>query len=268
MKRLGECNTTLCLASPTDVCLIRAAAQQSQSTPADLARAPSSGSPSSGSPQQPRPQVYPWSARQLQLNPPLIIPRPGMAQPTTPSPSPFPRYGHSLPPVASGSGELYIFGGLVRDSVRNDLYSFSTANATASLIQTFGDVPLPRVGHASAIVSSVLIIWGGDTKTNEDDKQDNALYLLNLGALDVCRVCDGGTYLPYPTLQEPESGREYCLRARLQLGAMAMPLLCVGPNSSSMEARSTVNSLTIYGHLILALVCGLLVHAWCLDRLP
>lgn len=41
------------------------------------------------------------------------------------------------------------------------------------------------MGHASALVGSVLIVWGGDTKTNggvrTNDKQDDGLYLLNLG---------------------------------------------------------------------------------------
>lgn len=134
--------------------------------------------------QQQRPRTsYPWSARQLQLDPPLIVPRPGMSLPTAPSPSPFPRYGHSLPPICTASGELFIFGGLVKENVKDDLYSFSTTNTSCSMVQTSGDVPSPRVGHASALVSSVLIIWGGDTKTSDADKQDNALYLLNLGGL-------------------------------------------------------------------------------------
>jgi hypothetical protein len=53
------------------------------------------------------------------------------------------------------------------------------------LYQTAGELPSPRVGHASALVSNVLIVWGGDTKTDPmskpTDKQDEALYLLNLG---------------------------------------------------------------------------------------
>ena len=104
--------------------------------------------------------------------------------PQNPSPSPFPRYGHSLPVNATAAGELFLFGGLVRDTVRNDLYCFSSRDLSATLLQTTGDVPLPRVGHASALVSNVLIIWGGDTKTDSDltsEKEDDGLYLLNLG---------------------------------------------------------------------------------------
>lgn len=70
-------------------------------------------------------------------------------------------------------------------SSRNDLYSFSTRELSVTLLQTAGEVPSKRVGHASALVSSVLIVWGGDTKTESapDALLDDGLYLLNLGAL-------------------------------------------------------------------------------------
>ncbi|KAI6136483.1 hypothetical protein F5141DRAFT_1074919 [Pisolithus sp. B1] len=145
--------------------------------------------------QQPQPQqrpAYPWSVRRLQLPPPVVLPKPGVAPPSTPSPPPFPRYGHALPATATATGELYLFGGLVREAARNDLYLFSTRDLSATLIQTTGEVPSPRVGHASAIVSSVLIVWGGDTKTeptaNPAEKQDDGLYLLNLVSKEWTRV--------------------------------------------------------------------------------
>ncbi|KAH7885957.1 hypothetical protein F5I97DRAFT_1808782 [Phlebopus sp. FC_14] len=145
--------------------------------------------------QQPPPAhrpAYPWSARRLLLPAPLLIPKPGVSPPTSPSPSPFPRYGHALPATATVSGELYLFGGLVRETARNDLYLFNTRDLSATLVQTAGEVPSPRVGHASALVSSVLIVWGGDTKTdpitNPADKQDDGLYLLNLVSKEWTRV--------------------------------------------------------------------------------
>jgi hypothetical protein len=108
------------------------------------------------------------------------------APPSGPSPSPFPRYGHALPATATAAGELFLFGGLVHESARNDLYVFSTRDLSATLLQTSGEVPTPRVGHAGALVSSVLLIWGGDTNTGGQDMlnepQDDSLYLLNLGA--------------------------------------------------------------------------------------
>lgn len=132
--------------------------------------------------------VYPWSKRQLSLLPPIILPNPGIVPPISPSPPPFPRYGHASPASATATGELFLFGGFVREVVTNDLYQFSTRNhLSAALLQTTGEVPSPRIGHASALVGSVLIVWGGDTKSNSkakpDDKQDDGLYLLNLGAL-------------------------------------------------------------------------------------
>ncbi|KAI0654188.1 hypothetical protein C8Q70DRAFT_1142246 [Cubamyces menziesii] len=150
-----------------------------------------------GPPQQ-RP-AYPWSQRRLQLPPPVTIPKPGVAPPTSPSPSPFPRYGHALPVNATSSGELFLFGGLVRETVRNDLYLISVRDLSATLLQTTGEIPSPRVGHASALVGSVLIVWGGDTKTSSKskpgDKQDDGLYLLNLVTREWTRVA---VYGPSP----------------------------------------------------------------------
>ena len=144
------------------------------------------GQPQPQQPQQPQQRpTYPWSVRRLLLPPPLVVLKPGVAPSTAPSPSPFPRYGHALPATATAAGELLLFGGLVREAARNDLYLFSTRDLSATLVQTTGEIPSPRVGHASAIVSSVLIVWGGDTKTeptaNPAEKQDDGLYLLNLG---------------------------------------------------------------------------------------
>ncbi|CAH7683041.1 hypothetical protein PPACK8108_LOCUS16290 [Phakopsora pachyrhizi] len=123
------------------------------------------------------------------------------------SPPPFPRYGHSVNSMGTpnGSGDLYIFAGLVSDQVKNDLYvlnvnntnllpSSSTNNPsipsssilnssaaalhqnqvlTVGVVETRGEVPLPRVGHAS---------------TREDQKQDDGLYLLNLSTREWTRV--------------------------------------------------------------------------------
>jgi hypothetical protein len=125
--------------------------------------------------------------------PPSIPPRAqqGAPPPTQPSPSPFPRYGHSVPATGTQNGDLFLFGGLLRDIVRNDLYVISGRDQTAALWQAFGDIPSPRVGHASALVSNVLIIWGGDTKTEgrivPGEKLDDSLYLLNLGEIPAWR---------------------------------------------------------------------------------
>ncbi|KII94183.1 hypothetical protein PLICRDRAFT_99563 [Plicaturopsis crispa FD-325 SS-3] len=164
--------------------------QQSQQAPAP---APAQTQSSSGR------AAYPWSARRLLLPPPVTLPKPGVVPPTSPSPSPFPRYGHALPATATSNGDLFLFGGLVRETARNDLYLFSTRDLSATLIQTAGEMPSPRVGHACALVSSVLIVWGGDTKTDPkpkaNDKQDDGLYLLNLVSREWTRV---SVYGPSP----------------------------------------------------------------------
>ncbi|WAR53921.1 hypothetical protein PtB15_3B430 [Puccinia triticina] len=166
--------------------------------------------------------IYPWSHRRLGLLPPA--PFPGDPLPADlndpsalrPSPPPFPRYGHSINPMGTptGSGDIYIFAGLVKDQVKNDLYVLNIAPTnpatppshhlhnqilTVGLVETRGEVPLPRVGHASVGVGNVLIVWGGDTKTRDDEKQDDGLYLLNLSTREWTRVkvsgpCPEGRY--------------------------------------------------------------------------
>ncbi|KAI0257057.1 hypothetical protein BJV78DRAFT_1159906 [Lactifluus subvellereus] len=156
---------------------------------------PQQPAPTTQSQMHPPPQqlqqrpVYPWSARRLNLLPPTLLSN--SAPPSGPSPSPFPRYGHALPATATTAGELFLFGGLVHESARNDLYVFSTRDLSATFLQTSGDVPSARVGHAGALVSSVLLVWGGDTNTGgqaPNERQDDSLYLLNLVSREWTRV--------------------------------------------------------------------------------
>ncbi|KAJ7071208.1 hypothetical protein C8F01DRAFT_1047057 [Mycena amicta] len=155
---------------------------------------PKNGIPNGANPgpQQPPRSAFPWASHRLVLPPPVVLNRPGVVPSTSPSLSPFPRYGHALPATPTANGDLYIFGGLVRESAQNDLYLFSSRDHSATLLQTSGDGPTPRVGHASALVSNVLIVWGGDTKTDPQskptDKQDDNLYLLNLVSREWTKV--------------------------------------------------------------------------------
>ncbi|KAJ7113128.1 kinase-like domain-containing protein [Mycena epipterygia] len=153
-------------------------------------------------PLAPKPQpAYPWAAQRLLLLPPIVINSPGVIPPTSPSPSPspFPRYGHALPATPTASGDLYIFGGLVRLTTSNDLYVFSSRDQSVTLLQTTGADPSPRLGHTGALVSNVLIIWGGNTttdgKSKPTDKLDNALYVLNLVSRDWNKII---MYEPVP----------------------------------------------------------------------
>jgi hypothetical protein len=82
---------------------------------------------------------------------------------------------------------LFVFGGLVHDSLRNDLYVFSTRDLSATLLETSGEVPSPRVRHAGARIGDTLLIWGGAANAGYRgmfDGHDDSLYLLNLGKLN------------------------------------------------------------------------------------
>jgi len=153
---------------------------------------PPYGSEQSSSEQQySRPEGWPWSIHRLILQPPVLGSGLNVKPVTAPSPSPFPRYGHVVSTTVTSDGELLLFGGLVQDAKQNDLYTLSTRDFTASLVQTSGDVPAPRIGHAGAQISRVLIIWGGDVKVDGGD-MDDGLYLLNLSAKEWTRARASG----------------------------------------------------------------------------
>lgn len=172
------------------------ASQSSQHLPPQQQAPPTQSQSQHPPQQQPQRPVYPWSARRLNLLPPTLLSKNALPSGPSPSPSPFPRYGHALPATATAAGELFLFGGLVHESARNDLYVFSTRDLSATLLQTSGDIPSPRVGHAGALVSSVLLVWGGDTNTGGQDApnepQDDSLYLLNLVSREWTRVMING----------------------------------------------------------------------------
>lgn len=181
--------------------------------PSSTGAPPLQGGPVGPGGERPRTQqvVYPWSQRGLSMNPPRFLDEARQAAAVgAVSPSPFPRYGHAANSAASSTGEIYLFGGLVRESVKNDLYVVYVDKVTqpaaplppgsppnslnpaggvnATLVQTTGEIPPPRVGHATVLVANVLILWGGDTKVRADDKQDEGLYLLNLSTREWTRV--------------------------------------------------------------------------------
>ena len=117
--------------------------------------------------------TYPWSTRPLRLYTPQTNP------PSTPL-SPFPRYGLSVPAFPSHSGHILIFGGLVDENSKNDLWSMDVRDCTTMPVKTKGDAPPARVGHASAMADRIMLVWGGDTKVNAEDPQDESLYILDL----------------------------------------------------------------------------------------
>lgn len=184
--------------------------------------------------------IYPWSHRPLHYLPPVSISSESAALAGRNAPMPFPRYGHSVVPLANNtSNDIYIFGGLVSDRPSSDLYILSCVpNSSAYVnslrernpraadlphpgslniqwVETVGEVPGPRLGHASVGLGNVIITWGGDTNTStgvEDNEEslevnDDALYLLNLGEFGLGR-CSKRNADPIHLLQAQESGLE------------------------------------------------------------
>ena len=121
----------------------------------------------SRNPRNPQDSPYPWSSRRLNF---------------TTTANPFPRYGAAINSVASKDGVIYLMGGLVSGStVKGDLWVTEMGNGSMACypISTTGDGPGPRVGHASLLVGNAFIVFGGDTKLDDNDDLDDTLYLLN-----------------------------------------------------------------------------------------
>lgn len=66
-------------------------------------------------------------------------------------------------------------------TVKGDLWVTEMGNGSLACypISTTGDGPGPRVGHASLLVGNAFIVFGGDTKLDDNDDLDDTLYLLN-----------------------------------------------------------------------------------------
>ena len=112
--------------------------------------------------------LYPWSTQPLDFLNSQVIP--------------FPRYGAAINSVASRDGDIYMMGGLINGmAVRGDLWVIEGGSKSLRCypVQTTAEGPSARVGHASMLVGNAFIVFGGDTKVNENDPLDDTLYLLN-----------------------------------------------------------------------------------------
>lgn len=119
-------------------------------------------------PPSPNSSLYPWSQRRLNFS--------------SPQTNPFPRYGAAINSVASKEGDIYMMGGLIDGStVKGDLWMIESSGGGLNCLQvaTVSEGPGPRVGHASLLVGNAFIVFGGDTKIDENDSLDDTLYLLN-----------------------------------------------------------------------------------------
>lgn len=115
----------------------------------------------------PNSSLYPWSQRRLNF--------------VSPQGNPFPRYGAAINAVASKEGDIYMMGGLIDGStVKGDIWKIESGNLSCGPIATIAEGPGPRVGHASLLVGNAFIVFGGDTKVDENDTLDDTLYLLNI----------------------------------------------------------------------------------------
>ncbi|KAH9944187.1 uncharacterized protein BXZ73DRAFT_96680 [Epithele typhae] len=95
--------------------------------------------------------IFPWYRRRF------IYPDTGSRY--TPSqPSVFPRSDFAFAAPASGKTGLNLFGGLVNDRAKNDVYSISAQDQGVTRLYTIGDIPSPRFGQKSAFAGSVLVI--------------------------------------------------------------------------------------------------------------
>ncbi|KAL5391085.1 hypothetical protein DPSP01_001575 [Paraphaeosphaeria sporulosa] len=132
----------------------------------------------------PESSPYPWSSRRLNF---------------TTNASPFPRYGAAINSSTGSAGVIYIMGGLVGGAtVKGDLWVAEMGNGSMACypISTTGDGPGPRVGHSSLLVGNAFIVFGGDTKLDENDDLDDTLYLLNTSTKHWSRALPQG---PRPT---------------------------------------------------------------------
>jgi hypothetical protein len=102
------------------------------------------------------------------------------------SPSPLPRFSHTLTATGKATGKLFLFGGRVLgEGASRDLYVLSTWDFSTTLLQTSGEVPTPRDKHVAALIDTTLLIFGGKGKLREDLPDHDSLYLLNLGTSGV-----------------------------------------------------------------------------------
>jgi hypothetical protein len=125
---------------------------------------------------------------------------------------------------------MLIFGGLVHENVRNDLWSMDVRDCTTMTVKTKGDAPMPRVGHAAAIADRIMIVWGGDTKVRPEDSQDEGLYILDLSTSPLRLRED------LADLQGPRNGQKSQFKPD-QSDDMATQLLCTIPNFTYLEDR-------------------------------
>lgn len=97
---------------------------------------------------------------------------------------------------------MYVMGGLINSStVKGDLWMIEAGGSLSCYpLATTAEGPGPRVGHASLLVGNAFIVYGGDTKIEENDALDETLYLLN--------TCESTETLRLPPSTRSKSGAD------------------------------------------------------------
>ncbi|CUA70595.1 Focal adhesion kinase 1 [Rhizoctonia solani] len=101
---------------------------------------------------------------------------------------PLPRVYHSSSMASCSSGDILIFGGTSGGEVRNDTWGIRSSGdpknitMTASLMDTTGEAPSPRIGAISVLADGLLILWGGASfnAQKEFERSDRCTYSLNI----------------------------------------------------------------------------------------
>ncbi|CAG8290919.1 unnamed protein product [Penicillium olsonii] len=174
----GSFSHSLNTASPTSPDAVRPRPRAESESQMQRPQGPPNGIP----PPSPNSSLYPWSQRRLNF--------------ASPETNPFPRYGAAINSVASKEGDIYMMGGLIDGStVKGDLWMIESSGGGLNCVQvaTVSEGPGPRVGHASLLVGNAFIVFGGDTKIDENDTLDDTLYLLNTSSRQWSRAIPPGS---------------------------------------------------------------------------
>lgn len=122
---------------------------------------------------------------------------------------------------------MYVMGGLINSStVKGDLWMIEAGGSLSCYpLATTAEGPGPRVGHASLLVGNAFIVYGGDTKIEENDALDETLYLLNTcKSASICPLNAGNRTRSRLTFsQQPGNGQELCLQDHDRPAATAIP---------------------------------------------
>ena len=81
------------------------------------------------------------------------------------TPGPPRRTGHVL---VSHQNKLYLFGGTDGNYHYNDTWAFDFSTGGWTELSCIGYIPVPREGHAAAIVDDVMYIFGGRDVNGKD----------------------------------------------------------------------------------------------------